>query len=101
MKKGKIEDVLNLILILNNWCFKKCYVFIIGIFIFFVGIVFLICVFVNNCICYFLFLKSDLDKEFVDGDVVKMWVWVFFLNWYIKWMMLKLFVSFVFYWRNG
>lgn len=101
MKKGKIEDVLNSTLILNNWCFKKCYAFIIGIFTFFAGIAFPTCVSVNNCICHFSPLKSDPDKELADGDVVKMWVWVFFLNWYIKWMMLKLLAPFAFHWRNG
>lgn len=35
------------------------------------GIVFFISIFVNNCVCYFFFLKSDQDYIFKEGDLVK------------------------------
>lgn len=35
------------------------------------GVVFFICVFVNNIVCYFLFLVSD-EFVFVVNDIVKM-----------------------------
>lgn len=35
------------------------------------GIVFFISILVNNCVCYFFFLKSDQDYIFKEGDLVK------------------------------
>ena len=53
---------------------------------FFSGVAFPTCISVNNCVCHFTPLTSDLDVDINDGDMLKMLVsyftWVFMLHIY-------------------
>lgn len=42
------------------------------------GVAFPTCLSVNNCICHFSPLVSDADVELKDGDVVKMYVSIYY-----------------------